>query len=422
MRGRGQVTIFFALGLVLLIAAGIIYVMLTRVQESEAAHAIDITANPALNNYVTACLDTIVNDQLAELGRTGGLSLIDPAQQVQYPYREIKIDGVYVRVLYGITQNRRDITRGDLIPEPGSEDRNIDFANITIYCREGHKLPDLPPDCFKLPNFLDGYFGQVNLLPLCEKNGSNGPGSSVLCTSYPGTPPTSIGSSVELPSIEGMLREKIQQKVATCISPQQFRETVGQGFVAAGTPNVNVKFTETNMLVNLTYNLTLEGSTKSSLLQVDQRYPVRILPFLEYTLALAREETRNVSFNIGSPFDFRDRQRLPYLDGFNVTRRTADVTASPPEAGGVNPSMSFIVNGVDIVTVTDNRSVVNGKPMSLTFLIEHRPPMIEALRSRACTAERGRDPDDGAVSVKSDPGSPLCQMADEDGMTYSRTS
>jgi hypothetical protein len=264
---RGQVTIFFALGLVLLIAIGILYLMLSRADDTQAPQVIDIAANPALNSYVTSCLDTVVNDELEEIGDTGGLSLLSAADQAQYPNGQVMMDGEPAHVLYGITQNHRkapELEPTSVIPEETgvdlvrAEDRNIDFAHMTMYCRSGHQLPEGEPFCFALPGFLPGYFGELNFLALCARDGPNGAGTSVLCTSYPGMPPGL--QPVSQRSVQGLLTDRVQERVVSCVSEQRFRETIGQGFTVTAPPKVNIMFTRTNILVGLVYKCTTSRS------------------------------------------------------------------------------------------------------------------------------------------------------------------
>jgi hypothetical protein len=400
---KAQVTIFFALGLVVLLAVAILYLMLSKSKDVQSGQSIDISASPALSNYVTSCLDTIMNDELEMLGKTGGLSLIPAAQKIQHPYGTITTTTDSFEVLYGITQNRREI--GDLIPERGGEDRNLLFANVEVYCPGITEFPD--PACYQIPVFLDGYFGQTTLLPPCSKIGANGPGTAHLCKYYPNTPLTSIPPQ-SVPALQDLLTQEIERKMSACVSETRFRESVGQGFASIMPPKVSILLTKANIIVNLTYNITLEGRSGSTVMYFDRRYPLRFLQLTEYAIDLTREETRNVSFNLALKEDY---EKLPsFKRGFTVERVLAVPTS-------VSPSSLFI--RADLITIKDEESLVRGKPLSYSFLVEHRPPMLETLQSRGCDPGLGRDPDDGAVTMTSAPGAVLCVIKDDDDFTDS---
>jgi hypothetical protein len=78
----------------------------------------------------------------------------------------------------------------------------------------------------------------------------------------------------------------------------------------------------------------------------------------------------------------------------------------------INPRDLFGV--ADLVTITDERSEVKGQPFSLSFLVEHRPPMLDKLNGRNCDPALGRDPDGGPVSVIS--ANRGCMIRDADDM------
>src|SRR5690348_16574404 len=126
---RGQVALFFALGLVILIIIALLYLVLGRTSTTQAPEATDIANNRVLNQYVSNCLETVMDDDLQSLGQSGGISLMTGAN---FPSAEVQVDGKPVRIIYGITRNARQA--GDIIPYPASPppDGPINYPGVNV--------------------------------------------------------------------------------------------------------------------------------------------------------------------------------------------------------------------------------------------------------------------------------------------------
>jgi hypothetical protein len=412
---RGQTTLFFAIGLVLLIIVALIFLLLNRT--TSAPETIDIANSRVLSQYVGSCLDTAVNDELEDLGKTGGVSL-----SKGYPYATVKLGDESVPVIYGITKNRRtpgDAGRqGDIVPyiESGTGKPVLPGGSTNYYgvnlmtmlqFRSATRInPATGNSFFPIPTFSDGYFGQVNFPPLCAKDGPNGLGSTALCAYYAGTPP----GMAQATSVQETLTARVQERVQQCVALDQFRDAIGPEVSAVSAPNVTLKFTRNNVLVTLIYNLTLQGKAQVSTVPFERRYDVRYLAVAEYAYALARQESRDITFDIAA--EYNDRERLPYLDGFSVEKTALSVTdRSTGSLSGFSAKADPA--RADLITITDDYSKIRGQKFRFNFLIERRPPMLNLTANDECKGTAW-DPDDGFKGAPRIIGG-RCAVVDNDG-------
>lgn len=374
MRG-GQVTMFAIVGLVLLLTVAIIWVVLLKLR---VAAPFDISSNAALRSYVGSCLDTAVEDELLAIGKSGGLSLMNATV---FQNANIVIDGEQQTVLYGVTRNKDK--PGGFIPYaydvPRYPDEMVSLTNITIDTSTGQEFV----------MFQDGYFGDVTLPAICSRDGPNGVGSTTPCRYYPDSPPgTAAGSPYE--SIQEGLTAEVERKVQTCVDLRQFSNAIGENVQSIAPPELSIMFTESNIIVALVYNITISG--KSTVARFDRRYDVRYLPLMEYAFDLAKQESRDIMFDITS--DYSNKLKLPSYAGFEVRKTPA--------------------SRADLITITDPASKVRGVPYSVQFLVEHRIPMLDHIPAFACSA-RAVDPDEGELQTFSDSSFPPCVVTVEDG-------
>jgi hypothetical protein len=398
--GRGQVTLFFAVGLVMLIFLLIIFLAFPRGNPGDgAATTVDVANNAVLNQYVSSCLDTVVNSELRKLGGSG--ALLDTSR---YPNAIVGNNLAARNVLYGITRNRDCNATGCAIypmayTAPRYPDDNVDISNATINPASNEAVP--PP----FPSFVDGYFGDVNFPAVCDASGANRPNGPLACKYYYGinasgkllsSPPGTPG-----PSTEEYLLSQIKTRVQNCADLTVFSRATGSEVVNVSPPTVNITFTPEAVLVLFDYPVTLQGHAETTMLPIQRRYDVRYLSIAQFAFDLAREETRNVTFNLTRDY----RNISSYLDGFSVGKsRNIKVTGPFTQA--------------DLVTIIDARSRIDNQAYTFSFLVEHRAPMLGVLTDiNQCDINHAADPDERPLTIIKDISTGNCTVEVVDNPT-----
>lgn len=326
----GQITMFFIIGIVLLFTVAIFYLMFSDGDLPSAQYTGD-----QLNSYIRTCVDSKVEAQLHDLGETGGIWNDEAA----YPFG--MVDGR--KVLYGITANEDVQLMPRRYAPPQYPDWFINRSDTAVIVDDGEPV--------RMYWFQDGYFGDVNFPAPCR------PGSCQHHLLVPGA--KGVGDPDV--SVEERLEDEITAAIGDCINPGRFEQYLGTAVSQREQPRVNVTLTQQAVLVSIKYKLTIDGQPKD--VTFEPRYSVRYLALSQFAVDLAREETRNVSFNIT-----RDYTRLSsYRTGFSVMR-TPDAATLPASS---RPG--------DLVTITDSESEVKGEMYRFRFLVQHRPPMLEWL-------------------------------------------
>jgi hypothetical protein len=322
MRG-GQVTLYVAVGLVLMLTFAFFYFML----RPQASPNLGEGNYPALSNYLGSCLDLVMNEELDKLGQSGGLSVMEyPA----FAHATVETEDV----IYGVTVNRRQSP--ELAPYPAENELRTCILN--------------PGSCTPQTRFQAGVFGDVQFPAICE------PENSVACSYYPRSPPGTPSISVQ-----SRFTARITERMTSCADAQQLSRSLGVQ-VSAGAPQVNVTFTRTGVIASLIYPLTLENGQES--VPLHRTYKVRYLPVAEYAYDLARQITRDPTFNASA--DYANRSLLgSYAEGFSVQARKVNIVGVP---SGV-PAQS----AATLITVTDEQSSLRGEPFRFSFLVEKRP-------------------------------------------------
>lgn len=365
MRGvRGQVTLFVIIGLVALFTIGIFYLIASNRSTQDVATetsktTIDSARATALTSAISSCFDGIVNDELRILGETGGLPAVEG-----YPSGIISYADGERRVLYGVTRNRNDpLGSTEILPLSYNAPRypdvgvRIEASDKYFDAQTGQRLHFQP--------FQDGYFGDVNIPAICSTDGTNGVGSSLRCRHYPGNPP-----GTKAPSFQSGLEERIAQRIQACATPAIIEQTTGILVSRVGTPSAVVTFTPSTVLVTIKYPLEIQGGSTLDLQTVARAYKVRFMPLWQFAVAVAREESRNVTFDPS-----KDARHLrEYREGFSVS--VGKVSPREKTPSSLSPQWS---DDARLVLITDQKSTVDGVAYTIGFLVESRPPMIQEL-------------------------------------------
>jgi hypothetical protein len=416
MRGeRAQVTLFFIVGLVLIFTVAIIYLMLQSEDNQVAQATIDASTNPLLNSYLSSCVDSVAEDLLRSAGRRGSLP-IGAGEVVEYPHTDVELGSDIEQIIYGITRNR-------------------DASMLTPYKHDAPRYPEwglrLSNTALDIPgaetgdytgvemlSFQDGYFGDVHFPATCSRQGMNAPGTMNACRYYPGSPPgTSTGRSTQ-----ELMIESFTGRLKPCVDAGRFGDTLGREVEEVGVPVVNITFTQTGTIVHVDYPLRFAGEAQDTTVPFTRTYDVRYLPVAEFAYALAREETRNISFKIDESSHY---ERLPsWREGFLVLRTSS--AASAATIPGSAPIEAY--RSSELITIVDERSRIAGAPYRFNFLVEDRAPMMDWLTEQQARDFPGecpaKDPDDNPfscswdgpkVTVSTDNGEKDCLQFDGEG-------
>jgi hypothetical protein len=359
MRG-GQVTLFVAVGLVVLLVLGFLLLVTQRARSVEIA---DANKYPLLASLVPQCLDTIMADELTTLGLTGGLSVLNASlfPQSAFPWGETNVtlggEQHTVRVLYGVTANT----------PPSALCVTNDTLGVNLYRCQGN------PACTPLPwlAFQDGYFGTTRFSAICSRQGPNGPGSSVPCRYYPGAPPgTPTGTGGQ--TVQDELTRRVQERLTHCIDTTQASDAIGQRVSAIAPPVIDIKLTRENVAVHVEYTLLVEGRVQRITLPFTRNYRVRLLSVMEYAIDIARALTRGT---VNVQREHANATLFPsYRQGFVVAVRRGVI---PTDRA---PSVDTVAH---LVMIQDSGSRIGTLPYLYAFLVERR--VLMAQLGGACT-------------------------------------
>ena len=342
MRG-GQVTLFVIVGLVLLIVVGGLFMVLSKGAADKGSPIKGTTNVAVLSSFIGSCVDTVVTEQFQVLSRNGGAFSLEG-----YAVGPVRDQAMR----YGLTRNY-DTPDNEMLKPYGYLPPQYPDWNVFV------TRSDLDTDGVRFDDFQDGYFGDVYFPAICSKTGGNRPGMTFTCRSYEGNPPGTPG-----PSTQAEFEARVRDGVRSCANLRAFQEAIGQDVERVDEPSVNITYTFSNVLVTLTYPVVLSGETTTRLEEFRRDYRVRYLPLAQFAIDLAREESRNVTFDLTEDYT----HVRSYRPGFTVTANRDLVVE------GDTPTYR-----ATLVTIFDSQSLLDGQSYTFSFLIEHRDPMLSPL-------------------------------------------
>jgi|GEM_PF-6582667 len=361
----GQVTLFVMVGLVLLIVIWLGFTLrhrdvdATQDQGDEIRGALD---DAQTNAHIISCLDAAAQKELMAIGKSGGASavgmMITPHKS-KFTIGTITQNEKKVDVLYGLMQNRRKtpnlVPYQTLPPFYPADPLNVSELKAGLYINS-------PTDTEKktLLAFQEGFFGQTGFVPLCDKNGPNGPDALTLCKSYPNTPP----GTPDTMSLQEALERQIVNDVKICVDTTYF---TSKGYEPSD-PKVVVEFSDSAVLMNLTY--PLKKGTEWTSVTYNKRYPVRLIATAQFAQEFAKRMTVDPTYDPTVESAYKKFNN--YREGFSVTRQRLSYGELESPA---NP-LDFAKTG-DLIIIKDEGSTIQGVPFTFQFLVERRYPMLE---------------------------------------------
>jgi hypothetical protein len=401
---KGQITVFIILGIVIFTIIALLFYLKSSVETqeftAERAEIEDLfTTQGKYSGYMQACLDTVTNHGIALVGMQGGVIYEHQASSTKpflgprkYDYGQYVLPFEYDDI-YDLYPNSDtvifNVSYG--IYAPDLEDNTAGHPNIPEY---PYGLLTLVQDPSKISKTFTNVFGNVirdPMPPLCDYNGANSPlqkKSVYSCETYDSQ------RQSDNDNIQEYLEAYITEAFETCVDLESLPEFSNTS-ITAGNITVELTMAPTSMTVKADYPIvaTTHGEQATLSLQTfHTMVNVRLQQIHELTTRLIDEDVNNIFFNI-----VRDANELT----------TCKEPGSPTESARCLKEGMEIVKYRDIcqqldlckkygqyddvVAITDEESIINGKPFMYVFAIQNRVPTLDYIYNDASLTEADYD-------------------------------
>lgn len=397
--GKGQLTVFVIVGIVVMFIFGILFMLRPPVRSSTDVHIAEFQRN--VQTYVTSCLQLAGSDAVVKIGQQGGdlydivcedttcadldklhwiertAAIMPIGTAVGIDFLPYLCDGAVCLVSYGIMKNHAPpMTFG---PLDGSYPAS-DFD-------------------FSVPTNLR-YFGDNSLRKLCDWDGPNAQDETRKITRpcdpemYDSFYPVYLKNF----SMQEQLDFFITSKLKSCVMLDSY---VQKGYdFTVGEPNVTVIFGTGEVSLQAEYPIyagimknSSNGSATIQSLRFSTQIPVRLKRVVEYAYELVEADISDIDFALpvdaaGAPtpqnnFSIPGLGYDPAFRFKKIKRACASCTTPmwmvdgntalcPLE--GCNPSFDSIIE------ITDTASMVNGRPFVFQFAVQNRRPVLDMVR------------------------------------------
>ena len=409
MRQRGQITLFVILGMVLMFVFA--FMLFTtgqmnsaKLQKKTTKITADLVATTAIENYVTLCLEKVGKDALRKIGEGGGklynttggpIDFSTNLESIEYLSKTLpSVSNPSVNDVYNISYGIR-------IPDydPGTDPmKKIRFGFYT------YPSPTLPSTLTSSQFYndpksnpadtvsFDKFFGRGTLSRLCLDDGPNdvvllGATYGVRCTSYLLSGKT--GSDAQ--SFQQQIQNYSAVQLSKCVdlkailASEAFR---GYEVRQEGSVEVNMTLGENDVEFAAAYPITIDvpgESPEKTDLVFRTRLPVRLLKLHQFMESLISYDIVDPQFNIKEMVSLDTAHPKPFTSpdpSFKVEKfhdvRFGDLSVP-------NPQVQFD----DIVRVTDEKSLIDGKKYFIQFATKNRKPILDLIRDG--NGHRGAD-------------------------------
>ncbi len=401
MRKRGQVTLFAILGIVLLLVIAFI-LSLQRVavqdrldREAQATISDFIQAN-ALQDYVSSCLDKVTSQGVYLLGQQGGViyesqgGLTPDKTNISrgtfflkgiqyYPYEYLTVqNGALIPVHENISYAIRPYVNCPSFSPPvpinlsleATGDypvRNTFFSDYTS--RYENYYFSYPPGCTLIDTKTSwsGFLGLNNLPPLCAYNGPNVHGG--ICNVLFG-----FDSPEQNNSMERQLATYIEHVLPVCVNFSIYEDILGSNITIIDAPNVSIYFQKPRgLLVQVAYPFEVHIEGKQPIIkQVNfkKKLPINLNQLFNFMYIFIKNAVRDPYFSLHT--DWNNSTKNPfYTPNYNVRITQPNI----PCEGSNFACMD------DVLTVTDQSSLLFGKPLTFQFAVRERKPVLDYLHN-----------------------------------------
>lgn len=369
----------------------------------------------SINHYVTSCLDSVTTEGLQLLGEQGGV--IYESQGGLTPDQTTK--GGFVKGVHYIPyDHKQKAYRQDGSIKEFTERKNVTYAiKRFVNCpsfyppqpAELDKEPtsyypvkdtgfdkyvsrymsysfEKPPGCFgyDAKYQFSGFLG-ANLLPkLCYINGSNKPYEDrdfADPTTQRNPCRWQYYDSFNNPtSMQHQLESYVQENIGSCVNLSVFTRRAGNISVNDEAIDASSTLQDPNgilMKVHYPFEVKLpNGNAYEHEVAFKKEFDVNIKTLYSYIFDLFTKMTRDPSFELFSDWNVSNETANKYYHSTFELDYEEQACADCSDRGVFD----------DIITITDQGSLLNRKPFSMTFAIQDRKPVLDYLNDEHVTS------------------------------------
>jgi len=415
---KGQITIFVIVGIVIIILAGLLIFVRSRVVDTpNNADSQVIEFKKSVSAYVTDCLGLVTAEAVKKAGEQGGdlYDIIDPACSSATP---ATLDKCVWNPRVGLPMG----SNGDNFLQFTDDDSNTYFVSYGIkryvmwkssyeeLSSRTYDSPDYPEPDFSLAAGVmpthKPFFGELALRKVCDNNGANAANSGLMSnpcgalsydTFAPHFPP------VKNFSVQEQLEFYIETNIGKCAKFDSFMKK-GYAF-SVGAPNATVTLSTNAVFVSLDYPLNVTRQNNSAPMTFSTSVNMPMKAMFEFAYELLDKDIKDLNYDLS---DAKGQEKTFAKNPKWVFKRFPDASptcvlaTSVSDINGqvITPS-NFACSKDDVIRLTDTSS-----GFILQFAVQNRRPVLDKIPfnqmsygSNTINA-KAMDPDDEAVDIR----------------------
>ncbi len=323
---KSQITMLIIVGLLIFIVVSLVlYLSKSAIKKQTQQNIKKIQGTPfqvePIKEFVTQCVDKLAKDALIDLGEQGGVIYKSQGGTIPDRYPELLGELFIKNGNYNVAFNIQPLQRNFL----RTDSKGNNYADPPQY--PWIQFPYA--DSRLTTTTFTGYFGKPTLPPL-------------------------IGSEVSQ-SFQFQIETFVNNNLADCTD---FKIFENQGLeILRSKPNTTVTIGSSDVRIHTIYNLKITNPTTKEFEELNDftaNLDVRLKDLYFFTKALIDNDINDISFKID---DTRNNR-----NSFEV-KKSRSVYSSSTTKG-------------DLITITDKKSIINGKPFEYTFARNNRPPAL----------------------------------------------
>lgn len=316
-RKKSQISMFVILGIVILVVVSLVLYLTKTVTikpgQGSAARVQDLVFEPRpIKEFTNVCLEDMAKEAIFLLGRQGGYLFISQGGTV------VDFPETDEGVMF-VNYNNYRVVYNLLPPSPG--------FSIAPYSPD---LPSYPWNTFPFESessneeIFEGFFGTVNMRPLTRLQGPH--------------------------SIQSQIETFIERNIMDCLDFTSFAESFE---IVVEEPEAEVIIANKDVSVRLKLPITISNPTTQERVSFDDfstKLDVKLRDMYFFVKDLIKNDVQNIKFDIS------DRANNKASFNIDVVR---DVYSSD-----------------DLITISDEKSLINGDPYKYSFARKNRAPAL----------------------------------------------
>jgi len=313
---KAQVTIFFVLGIVIMIVFGLLLFLVTnatktkiRIESQKALHTFIETSS--VEHYITACLEQVSDDAIEKIALQGGII---------YDYQ----GGNYSTQDYILGENYAELNISNITLSSGnpySEKINFTFVNVSLGMRISNNTGEYPylagsfknppaypkeaPSYYLLPNsFIEFINGLNPWPPVSRYEGLYGeivyPKLCNLYSECQEHSKRSIYNNLNLTTIQDQFEFYLENNMDDCVNISRLQDKRSYN-VTTGNISARISFSIDSLSVELDYPVILtwpKGEPVSKILKFQEYKNVRIGKIYELIYSILKHESFDIFFDV----------------------------------------------------------------------------------------------------------------------------